>query len=131
MKVGTWNECCTSSNHWEDENLEVKDLIESLVPAEPEDCTTSLLEFDNLEALTTDQSTDELVAMHHVSKIGKSLKKSKKAEKVVALSRMGSTAHATRFKSTEALFSKVLFVTTDAPSTNDLETLEFPADFKN
>ena len=130
MKVGTWKECYTSDSDWEEENLAAKELINLLNAADPEDCMLNLVEFDNLAALTIDQSTDELEIMHHNSKVGKSLLKSKKPVKVVALCGMSSSAQIVRFKSVESLFNQKSCVTMDAPSSTNLETFENPADFK-
>ena len=92
MSFGTWNEFFTSVNRGEDGNFAVKDLVELLAPAEPEDCMSNLLEFDSLSALTIYLSTDELVIIHHISKVSRFLKKSKKSEKIVVLCGMGSVA---------------------------------------
>ena len=57
------------------------------------------MEFDILEALTIDQSTDELVIIHHISKRVKSLNKLRNFETLAALSGIGLVAHVIRFKS--------------------------------
>ena len=131
MKFGTWFDYYTSSDRWEDENLAPMDLIELLAPLDPDECMRNVSEFPDLVALTVDQSTDELVMIHHNTKVGKSLKKSKKAEKVVALHGFGSPASILRFKAVAALFSKDNIVKVLLPSDDDFETFESTTDFKN
>ena len=131
MKVGAWSDFYTSNESWDDENLASKELINLLQPTDPEDCMLNLSEFNNLAALTIDQSTDELVIMHHISKVGKSLKKSKKPEKIVALRGMGSIVHVVRFKSVKVLFSSDYITTMAIPSIEDMKTFETLSDFKN
>ena len=87
-------------------------------------------EFPDLAALTVDQSTDKLVMIHHVSKIGKSLKKSKKSEKVVALHGFSYPASFLWFKSASDLFSKENIVKFHLPSSDDFKIFESTIDFK-
>ena len=68
--------------------------------------------------------------MHHTSKIGKSLKKSRNAEKVVALSSMGSEAQLVRLRPANDLFHDKHAAFAEASSTHNLETFESAADFK-
>ena len=131
MKVGTWSDFYASNESWDDENLASKELINLLEPPDPEDFMLNISEFNNLSALPIDQSADELVIVHHISKVGKSLKKSRKHDKIVAFSGMCSIAHIVRFKSVEVLFSSDFITTKAIPSIEDLKTFETPSDLKN
>ena len=131
MKFGTWFEYYTSSDRWEDENLAPMNLIEFLAPLDPDECMRNVSEFPDLVALTVDQSTDELVMMHHISKVGKSLKKSKKAEKVATLHGFGFLASILRFKVVANLFSKDSIMKVLLPSGDNFETFESATNFKN
>jgi len=130
IKVGTWYDYYTSLDLWEDENFASMNVINLLALLALEECMRNLMEFPELAALTIDQSTDDLVMIHHISKVGKSLKKSKNSEKVVALHGLVSPAAILRFKSTADLFSKANIVEVPLPSPDDFETFESTIDFK-
>ena len=103
------------------------DLLQSL---EQEDYILNLSEFDNLAVLIIDQSAEELVIVCLISKVGKSLKKSRKSEKTISLSGVGQVAHVSRLKSIEDIFSSAFITEKTIQSIEDLKKIENPADFK-
>ena len=69
--------------------------------------------------------------IYHILKVEKSLKNSKKAEKVVALHGFSSLASILRFKTVANFFSKDNIAKVLLPSGDDFETFESATDFKN
>ena len=107
------------------------DLIKLLAPLDLDECMRNVSEFPDLVALAVNQSTDELVMIHHISKVGKALKKSKKAEKVTAYYGFGSLVSILPFKAVADLFSKDSIAKIYLPSGDEFETFESVINFKN
>ena len=52
------------------------DMINFLDQKEPEDCIKEMVENNNITALKIDHITDELTMIHHITRIGPSMKDS-------------------------------------------------------
>ena len=80
-----------------------------------------------------DAISDDLVLLHHVTRIGHIVKKkaTKKNEKIVVLHGFGASTIPIRFKSYSYLFDKRFIVTTSAPFNFDFEIFENVSSFKS
>ena len=103
-------------------NTAALDIINLSDQSASEACIKELEANPKLVALTLDPIADDLVLLHHVTRIGRIMKKkaTKKNEKVVALHGFGNTAVPIRFKSSSDLFDQHSIVTTDVPSNDNL-----------
>ena len=90
--------------NWYEENLATLDFSNPIALLCPDGYVKKLEDFNNLVASIVNQSADELALIHHPSRIGNSLKKSKKSEKIAVLSDFGFLASVTRLKSLAELF---------------------------
>ena len=83
MLFGNWKDYYADSDLWLVENTAALDIINLLDQSAPEACIKELEANSNLVALTLDTITDDLVLLHHVTRIGRVMKKkaTKKNEK--------------------------------------------------
>ena len=93
MVFSNWSDFNSSSERFE-VNVAALDMINLLDEPEPKDCASNLQEQDSLAAFIVDEVSGDLILIHHITRIGKSLKKksTKSKEKIVTLSGLGSTA---------------------------------------
>ena len=108
-------------------------MIDLVYPADPVECIKNVVPVDSLVNVTIDHSSDELVIIHHVTTIGKSLRKYRNVENVVSLTGMGSIAQIVRFQSINGMFhyKHCMHVTSVAVTSNqDLDAFESDTDFK-
>ena len=131
MKFSAWSDFFTSEEKFED-NVAALDTINLLDESKAEDCMRNLQDHKDLAALIVDNVSGELLLVHHISRIGQSLKKktSNNTEKVVALSGSGTSASPIRLEHFKEAFSQKCVIQGDAPSVDDLETFESLSDFK-
>ena len=130
MSHSSWLDYYSSKELWFEENVAAFDVINLLSLPSAEGCISNLIEHNNVVALTIDPITEELILFHHITRIGKSLKKkAKKNEKVVALSGFAPQASVVRFKSSEFLFHDDLIISAPTPDYDKIEQVESCKDF--
>ena len=133
MSFSSWSDYCLSKDLWFDDNSASLEIINLLSPPTADLVISNLVEHNSQVALTIDPITGELIVFHHLTKIGKCLKKksAKKNEKLVALNGFGDRATVVRFKSAEDTFSDDFVVEKAVPDVDKIEQMENNESFNN
>ena len=125
MTFNTWSDYYASEDQFEN-NVAALEIIQLLDVPSPDEAVRNLQTQDSLSALLVDDTSGDLLLVHHVTKIGKSLKKkgAKKKEKLVGLNGTGTTACPIRFEHPDEAFGPKCIVSADMPNTDSLETFK-------
>ena len=125
MIFSNWSDFYASADRFDD-NVAALDIINLLHVPTTEDCARNIQEQNSLAALIVDNMSGDLLLVHHMTKLRKSLKKktAKQKEKLVALSGTGTLASPLRFEHPDDAFSKKHIVEVDIPSDTSLEAFE-------
>ena len=109
-------------DHWLESNVAALCIINILDKNAVEECIRDVLTEPNLVALTAYNVPDEIILVHHLTRIRKTLKKNaiQKNEKIVSLNGFGPLTLAARFKSSDHLLAEEFTSCVLVPSNKEI-----------